>query len=130
MMNTMTRQDYPDYVSSAVYNAVNDQDVSGLVQDEDYTDYGLHKYHVDILYKTNTAKDLIELELELNQEFGEAFDDQCDYSVDKWGDNITVHFQTITWYWYSAEWQGPISDYIADIIGCDPIYIDNVTETF
>ena len=130
MTETINRQDYPDYISSAVYMAVNHQDYSGLAQDEDYTDYGLHKYHADLIYKTNTATDLVELHLELNQQFGEAFHDECDYTIDKWGNNITVRFQSITWYWYSNEWQGTIAEYIATIIGCDPKEVEDVTETF
>ena len=127
MKSVMERQ---DYLPSAVYNAVHDEDFSGLAEDEDYQEYGLHKYHADILYKTNTARDLKELHLELQQEFGEAFEDSCDYSIDKWGDKIVVHFQSIVWYWFSEEWNIPITDYIAGIIGCDPSYIDNVTETY
>ena len=130
MMTTMTRQEDPGYVSSAVYNAVNLRDFSALEDVEDYTDYGLHKYHADLYYKTNTATDLVELHLELNQHFGEAFHDECDYTIDKWGDNITVRFQSMCWYWFSDEWQQSIAEYIADIIGCDPKEVENVTETF
>ena len=130
MTETISRQETPDYISSAVYMAVNHEDFNGLVQDEDYTEYGLHKYHADLTYKTSTATDLVELHLELNQHFGEAFDDQCDYTIDKWGNNITVHFQSLTWYWYSNEWQRTIAEYISDMIGCDPKEVTNVTETF
>ena len=130
MMTTMTRQEDPGYVSSAVYNAVNHRDFSGLDSEEDYTDYGLHKYHADLIYNTNTARNLVELHLELGQEFGEAFDDQCDYTIDKWGDNTIVQFQSACWYWFSEEWKVPIAEYIADIVECGPTQVAHVTETF
>ena len=120
----------PDYVESAVWNAVHDRDFEGLDPDEDYSDYNLFKYHADIRYETKTAKSFTELEQELKQEFGEAFNDKCDYTIDKWGERIIVMFQTECWYWYSEEWGLTMAEAIASVIPCRPDHIENVTQAF
>ena len=118
------------YTASVVYNAIHDHDLSGLDPHEDYSDYGLHRYHAFISYQTEAGdKDLTNLLLDIQLEFGFGFDEHAtDFCIEKDNGEYRVYFQTTTWYWYADSWDVPLKKCLAHNLGCDPKWIADAFE--